>query len=283
MLMEPECLLCLYNQTLRAANILDLPKEEKFKVMQNSAKVLSSINVKQTPPEAAAILYPSIAKILNKDDIYRDVKKLSRKRAKEILKRVPQKDNLEDILKIGVIGNVMDFATEVMFDIDKEVENIFTTSFEINDIALFEKELKNAKELLIIGDNAGEDIFDAKMATLIKNKFTNLTIYYFTRGKPIINDITYNEAIEDGLDKEMIVIDSGVDTPGFIYDRANNEAKEVYNRVDLILAKGMGNFETMEGINDNRLFFLFKVKCQVVSKRVGAKVGSIVFKKNQKV
>ncbi|NPA50166.1 MAG: DUF89 family protein [Epsilonproteobacteria bacterium] len=283
MLMEPECLLCLYNQTLRAANILDLPKDEKFKVMQNSAKVLSSINVKQTPPEAAAILYPSIAKILNKDDIYKDVKKLSRKRAKEILKRVPQKDNLEDILKIGVIGNVMDFATEVMFDIDKEVENIFTTSFEINDIALFEKELKNAKELLIIGDNAGEDIFDAKMATLIKNKFTNLTIYYFTRGKPIINDITYNEAIEDGLDKEMIVIDSGVDTPGFIYDRANNEAKEVYNRVDLILAKGMGNFETMEGIDDNRLFFLFKVKCQVVSKRVGAKVGSIVFKKNQKV
>jgi len=72
------------------------------------------------------------------------------------------------------------------------------------------------------------------------------------------------------------LVDSGVDTPGFVFDRANKDTKKLFSEVDLILAKGMGNFECMESLKDERVFFLFKVKCSVVANKIGKNIGDLI-------
>ncbi|MDY0365777.1 MAG: ARMT1-like domain-containing protein [Arcobacteraceae bacterium] len=46
--------------------------------------------------------------------------------------------------------------------------------------------------------------------------------------------------------------------------------------VPLIIAKGMGNYECLEQLKDDRIFFLFKVKCDVVAKSIGQKSGDLI-------
>jgi len=279
--MQGECLTCLYNQMLRVTNAIECDEPCKIDILKESAKNIANLDINQTPPEGASILYPAVSKIVNKEDLYQKQKEQSSKRAKEILEAIKPKVKeyktlLSIALKVAVAGNVIDFATEVSFSLEKEIENIFQNSFAIDDSQLFLERLNNSKSLIVIGDNVGEHLFDKFMIELFKKEYPNLTIYYFTRGKPIINDITIKEAKEAKLDEVAILIDSGVDTPGFLYERASSKAKEIFDRADLILAKGMGNFECMESWADSRVFFLFKVKCQVVAKKIGKELGDLI-------
>ena len=132
--------------------------------------------------------------------------------------------------------------------------------------------------MVVLGDNAGEHCFDKVMIRILRERFPALEVDYFVRGRPIINDVTVAEAKAIGMEEVAMIVDSGVDTPGFLIDRASLAARERYEAADLILAKGMGNFECMESWADARVFFLFKVKCGVVGRLVGEEIGALVCK-----
>jgi uncharacterized protein with ATP-grasp and redox domains len=114
------------------------------------------------------------------------------------------------------------------------------------------------------------------MILVFRDAFPELEVDYFVRGRPVINDVTLREAEEIGMGELARIVDSGVDTPGFLYDRASPAARERYDAADLILAKGMGNFECMEHWADGRVTFLFKVKCGVVARLIGEEIGALV-------
>ncbi|WP_187647865.1 damage-control phosphatase ARMT1 family protein [Nitrosophilus labii] len=281
MYMKPDCLACLYNQTLRVVKAINCEEDCAVKVLKESAKLISKLKIEQTPPEAASLLYPKISEIVGKIDLYEEKKIESTDKALKLLELVLKKmNNSEDIvdtaLRAAVAGNVIDFATEVTFDIKKEIETIFEAEFAVDHKELFKKRLKEAKSLMVIGDNVGEHLFDKVMIETFLDFNPKLDIYYVVRGRPIINDVTVSDAKAIDMDKIATIVDSGVDTPGFILDRANEETKELFKKAELILAKGMGNFECMEEMKDERLFFLFKVKCSVVADKIGKNVGDLI-------
>ena len=280
MLLKPDCFSCLYAQALRVTKVLGCDEACADRVMQESAKVLSQTQVQQTPPEVAAVLYPKISQVVGKTDLYDEAKRASIQKAKELLPLMLQRvkdtpNRLDAALRAAVAGNVIDFATEVLFDLDSEMGTIFESPFALDEKEEFIQRLQRAKSLVIIGDNAGEHVFDKLLIEEIK-KVYDIAIYYFVRGRPIINDVTMKEAKAIGMDDVCEVVDSGVDTPGFLLDRANEKARELYESADLVLAKGMGNFECMESYKDRRVYFLFKVKCSVVAQRVGKKIGDLI-------
>ncbi|WP_200763390.1 damage-control phosphatase ARMT1 family protein [Nitrosophilus alvini] len=283
--MKPDCLVCLFNQMLRVTKALDCDDISAKKVLDVAALTLAKFDLNQTPPEAAAILYPKISKVLGKEDVYETKKIESTNKAFKLMDLVLEKinkseDDVDAALRAAVAGNVIDFATEVIFDIEKEIDTIFETEFAIDDKPLFKKRVKDAKTLMVIGDNVGEHVFDKIMMEILFDFNPGLDIYYVTRGKPIINDVTPSDVKAIDIDKIATIVNSGVDTPGFVYERANEETKELFDKVDLILAKGMGNYECMEERKDKRVFFLFKVKCNVVASKVGKRVGDIICMNN---
>ena len=54
------------------------------------------------------------------------------------------------------------------------------------------------------------------------------------------------------------------------------------DEADVILSKGMGNFECLQSHKDERLFMLFKVKCDVVAAFCGVEKGTMMLKHNVK-
>jgi uncharacterized protein with ATP-grasp and redox domains len=53
--------------------------------------------------------------------------------------------------------------------------------------------------------------------------------------------------------------------------------QEAYRQAGLIVAKGMGHFETLSGRPDPRLFFLLQAKCVAVAQSLGVSRGSFIF------
>ena len=283
--LKSECLTCLLNQSLRVAKNLNLDEATSTKMLAIASASIANYG-EISPPVAAADLYPKLGGLIANDDVYKELKALSTQEALKLLPDVKQRvkehsEPLKGALKASVAGNVIDFATPNHFDLSREFEKVFQTAFGIDDEALFLKRLSEVDSLMIVGDNVGEHVFDKLLLEALAQSYPKLELYYAVRGKPIINDVTVYEAKEIGIDKVAHLVDSGVDTPGLAYAHATDEFMTLYKRMDLIIAKGMGNYECLEGVADRRIFHLFKVKCDVVSQDVGAPLGALVFMQNR--
>jgi uncharacterized protein with ATP-grasp and redox domains len=279
--LKADCLSCLLNQSLRVAKNLNLDEKTSKNMMKVASESISTYG-EVSPPVAAADLYPKLASFTDNEDVYKNLKELSTKEALKLLPSVEKKVNtVSDAIKAAVAGNVIDFATPNHFDLNTEFEKVFETNFAIDDENVFFEKLKVAKTFMIIGDNVGEHVFDKLLLETIAKFYPNLKLYYAVRGRPIINDVTLLEAKELAMEDVAEVVDSGVITPGLAYAYASEEFMKLYNSMDLIIAKGMGNYECLEGVKDARIFHLFKVKCDVVSRDVGATLGSLIFMQNK--
>ncbi|MDQ7059838.1 MAG: ARMT1-like domain-containing protein [Sulfurimonas sp.] len=131
---------------------------------------------------------------------------------------------------------------------------------------------------MILGDNVGEHIFDYMFIEVLQELYPNVNYTYMVRGKPIINDVTIKEAKEAGFDTLCNLVDSGVDTPGFAYNRASKEAQDLFDTADLVISKGMGNYECLTPSHRKNICFLLKVKCQVVGNSLNKEIGDIICK-----
>lgn len=284
-----ECLLCLLKQAHATAKIAGKSDEEAKAVVLNVAGILPRLDSEQTPPALAVDVYESIAKTLGDRDPYKAIKARSIELAKALVSELdtiestlsPQ-ERLQKAIRIAVLGNVIDYGASRQFSLKEEAQGIFKTSWACDDSERFFEALKRARNILYIGDNAGENIFDKVLLREMRAINPSARRRYFTRGRAIINDLTFEEAQACEMEGLCELVDSGVPSPGFVYALANAHAREIYDEADLILSKGMGNFEVLESHPDERLFMLFKVKCEVVARHAGYPLGSFVFRQNIK-
>ena len=271
---KPDCVACILNQSLKVSKLLELDDITTKQILDNTAQVLIDHDMDHTPPQIAKMVYRNISEISGKSDPVA----LAKERATEEASKVDTSfiNSIHDALKLSVIGNVIDFGAQQQFDLNEMIQSHFHQDFGIDDYAAFESELKTAKELVIIGDNVGEHIFDKVLIETIK-KVYDIKVYYFVRGRPIINDVTVKEA--QILKNCAQIIDTGVATPGYDLAEANAESKAIFDRADIVLAKGMGNFESLYQATDRSVYFLFIVKCSVVGQAIGREVKELIFKK----
>jgi uncharacterized protein with ATP-grasp and redox domains len=73
------------------------------------------------------------------------------------------------------------------------------------------------------------------------------------------------------------IVSTGSDAPGTILDHCSDEFRELYEKAELIIAKGQANYETLSE-KGPRVFLLLQTKCHVIARDVGVPVGSIVLK-----
>jgi uncharacterized protein with ATP-grasp and redox domains len=283
MKIDQECVGCIINQSLKVSDAIQADELLTNKISSTVELMSHNFSFELSPPEVASDVYEKMATIAQKEDLYAEVKELSTQKARSFLPFLQQQLETSDnklltATKIAVAGNVIDLAAAVEFDLDEELNKIFHTEFAHNDFRSFQIELESAKRVVILGDNVGEHIFDYIFIEVMQELYPNIEFYYMVRGNPIINDVTMKEAREAGFDKLCHLVDSGVNTPGFAYSRANKEAQELFDSVDLIISKGMGNYECLSPSHRGNICFLLKVKCDVVARSLSQKVGDIVCK-----
>ncbi len=283
MLIDEACVSCIINQSAKVSDAINADSALKKELTSTVEDMSRDFSFKQNPPEIAAYVYEKMAEIANKTDLYDEVKALSTTKALSFVPLLKEKllnanNKLLTATKIAVVGNVIDLAAAVEFDLEEELVKIFDTAFAHNDFESLKSSLEVAKNVVILGDNVGEHIFDYMFVETLKELYPNVEYYYFVRGNPIINDVTLLEAREAGFDKLCHLIDSGVNTPGFAYSRASKEAQKLFDGADLVVSKGMGNYECLSPAPREKICFLLKVKCGVVANSLEKEVGDIICK-----
>ena len=290
MTISPECITCIFSQSLRVAQTLNLDEDRTKELLNLSSTFIPKFDNKENPPVNATIMYEELAKFLDTDDIYKDAKIKATNEAKKLISKCEDiinstKDKLYIAGKIAIAGNVIDLASTHQFSLESEIEKIANSNLAIDDFDILNTRLKKASKIIYFADNAGEHIFDKLYIKTIKEFYPKLKIYYFTRGNPIINDVISKEAIEDGLNKYCEVINSGVRTPCIIFKDLNSKSYDIISNIskdDFIISKGMGNYECLNEEFSKDIFFLLKVKCQVVANALNLKIGDLVCKLNNK-
>jgi uncharacterized protein with ATP-grasp and redox domains len=278
---KPECLTCIFNQALRVTKELGLDEKKTKEVLDASVRMIPSFSYSLTPPQNATPMYEMISKMLDKEDLYYESKHASIQKAKSFIplceKLIDEsQDQFLTATKIAVAGNVIDLASEVMFDLDEEIYKVMHTEFALDDTKALFKQLKETKTLVYLADNAGENVFDMLYIKFIKQKFKDIKIYYFVRGNPIINDITKKDIENDEIHNYANVVNSGVRTPGIVIEDMNDDARKIFDSAECIISKGMGNYECLSEKCNILIYFLLKVKCNVVASSLNRKIGDII-------
>ena len=282
--LQEQCLTCIYDQTKRVCELLHVNTAQAREIDKLAHQHIKAFDMNQNPPLNAAPLYEAMAELLKSDDLYAEFKKASSQKAKAFLPLCKNKiehaqNKLFEATKTAVAGNVIDLAAVMLYDLEEELEKIYHTPFAIDDFKALEAQLGKTKTLVYLADNAGEEIFDKLYIQTIKEFFPNIEIYYFVRGRPIINDLTCKDALASRMDEVATIIDSGVPTPGLVIELMNEKSRGIFEKAECIIAKGMGNYECLGETKGLPIFFLFKVKCNVVAQAVGAQLGDIICKR----
>jgi len=184
-------------------------------------------------------------------------------RLPEIEKRIhAAADPVYAALQFSVLGNYMDFSAlqgEVSFEkLETMLDSALTLELDREAYDRFCKDLETKKSLLYLTDNAGEIVFDRVLGEQLKKRYPHLEITFCVRGKPVSNDATRVDAAVAGI--SFPVIDNGTAIGGTVLRFVGQELKDAFETADVILAKGMGNTESLYGCGYN-VYYAFLVKC----------------------
>lgn len=166
-------------------------------------------------------------------------------------------------LQFSILGNYLDFGAlqgQVSFEALEQMLNK-GLELELDRVVYCDlcRDLENAKTLLYLTDNAGEIGFDRIFAEEIARRYPHLAITFCVRGQITQNDATREDAAAVGI--PFPVIDNGNRVAGTQLDQLSEEADTALNTADVVIAKGMGNTETMFGCGLN-VYYAFLIKCQ---------------------
>ncbi|MDD3325078.1 MAG: ARMT1-like domain-containing protein [Sulfurospirillaceae bacterium] len=284
MKIQKDCIACIENQAQRVCDNLRVDEIAQNDIKNIAKKHIENFDLELTPPHNATALYQDIAKYLGVEDLYAKEKSDASLRAKEFIPFCESiiansSNKLLSATKTAVAGNVIDLAAVMMYDLQEELEKIYHMDFAIDDFKELEDRLGSSKTLVYLADNAGEEIFDKIYIQVLHQLFPKMDVFYFVRGKPIINDLTCKDALSSKMDEVATIVNSGVPTPGLALELMSQEASDIFYKADCIISKGMGNYECLGEDNPFPIFFLLKIKCQVVANTIGGQLGDIVCKK----
>lgn len=277
----PACIPCLINQGLNAVKRLNLPKEKEKEIAVKSLKFLSRFETFDRSPAYYAYYIQRIVKeVTGKEDPFAEQKDTANRRAQEMLPLLEEKlhsspDPVATALKLSAVGNYIDFAIRGEVDLERDISLLLNSDFAVWDYKEFSEKLKGARSVFIIGDNAGEIVFDKVLVNALKSM--GKEVVYGVKGKPILNDATMEDARKVSMTDICRVVDNGSDKVGTWLEDCSKEFLEVFYDADIVISKGQANFETLSGA-DRDLFFLLVAKCEPIALETGGGVRRFIFR-----
>jgi uncharacterized protein with ATP-grasp and redox domains len=200
--------------------------------------------------------------------------------ARDVFSRLNGKavSNLRAVVGLAALGNSVDFFKDpetALSELPRQyAEGI---AFFKDDVDRLDAFLGRKPEtVLYFTDNAGEVYFDLPLFDYIKGRAQRTVLV--VKGAPALNDLTREELananLAGGFDE---IMDTGSDAPGIDWDSAPEELIGLTRSADLIISKGMANFETIfSRAIPTPVFYLFKVKCEVIQEFLKVPEGSLM-------
>jgi len=276
-----ECIPCFMDQAYRTAKIATNDDAKIKSALDSVGDMIKRISMESTPPETGNLIYQKIREVTLNNDPYKKIKKDNINEALALYPRLKQlvlwsDDPILTAIRIAIAGNVIDLGVNKEFNIADDIQKILKQDFAVFDYVDFKQQLEKAKSILYIGDNAGESVFDRILIEEMAKPTT-----FVVREIPVINDCIREDAVASGLDMVADIISSGSTAPATILSLCNKNFLEIFEKADLVISKGQGNYEGLSDVK-RQVFFMLKAKCKVIARDLNVNENDIVLKNNNR-
>jgi damage-control phosphatase, subfamily I len=286
-----ECIACHIRSAVTAAMLMTEDENLRSAAVKKALIKASDFGSYENLFELFHDIQKEIKTIVPDIDPYLDFKKEFNRICLSISEEYKDKidksyDQFEMALRLCLAGNSVDVMQGKKMSkeyLKSSIETALIQPLDKKNISILKKEILKAKKILIIGDNAGEIVFDRLFIEFLNRHFAKEgMITYSVRGGHTLNDSTIDDALMTGIDKAAKVITTGVDMPAAHLPTCSEEFNQCFKEADLVISKGQGNLEALIDEKKN-IFFLLKIKCNVIAKILDHKhkVDEIVIFKNE--
>jgi uncharacterized protein with ATP-grasp and redox domains len=284
-----DCIPCMIRQTIDAARLGTDNEDLQRRVLNQVLEHLQQVDYQLSPPEIGKQIFKIIHDLTGCADPYRDLKLRYNQFALLHYNTFKHQVFLSEdpvllAAKLAVFGNLPDLVSNSHTGrIEQILHNARSQKFNLDDYLFFLQDLAIVRHILYLADNAGEIVFDKLFIEVLQRFYPerSLSFTVVVRGAPIINDATMDDARLINLDKVALVIENGDNSPATVLHRVSSEMKTYYDKADLIISKGQGNWETLHQ-EKKLIYFLLKVRCPLIGAALKVNEGSLIFKRSVK-
>jgi len=278
-----DCYPCFLRQALEAAHMATDDPATIRRALDGTLEILRHIDLRSTPPEIGAAVHRLVREVTGHPDPYRAIKHACTEHALQLYPALAERiaasnDPFATAARLAIAGNIIDLGVpDAPFDreaLRDDIEDVLQRPLTVDAMEQLRAEIAAARHILYLGDNAGETVFDRLFIEQIHAPVT-----YVVKATPVLNDAILEDALQAGLDQVATVITNGYDAPGTLLNHTPASFRESFQRADVVISKGQGNFEALSE-TPGRVFFLLRVKCAVIARHLSLPQGSLILKRS---
>jgi len=290
--MTPEaiCGPCTLEAVFRTIRLATRDPVLQKKIMNKALSILARGMANDVAPARMATdIYRTVYTMSNNPDPYREAKKRSNKIALKLvhsianrLRKLPDRERLYRSILTSIAGNIIDFSLgnyEVDLDVLPQVyRQVLKQGLDEKDFEAFRKLISKSRRIVFIGDNAGEIALDTFLLEYLSSKGAEIT--FVVKDSPIANDATLEDARQVGIHRYVEkIITTGSNAFGISFDEASSALLSELKKADVIISKGLSNFESFCGKKLSRpIVIMMRAKCEPLGRILKMPVGKNVLK-----
>jgi hypothetical protein len=284
MKIQTECVPCLIKRIRFEAKQSTKDPEVIKNVIKNAEEALDKL---YDPNECSITIATKVHKIvyetLGDNDPYKKLKIRSNKVAQSLIPKVEElikksDDPLKTSMICAVIGNLLDFGIVGASNNPEQLNEIFEESVKdglgYDDTDEIKKLLSKSKKVLFFTDNCGEFNFDKILCREIKKFSPDISLTLVVKGEPVLSDATMDDAKQLKFDEVVNrILTTGCFAVGVDFKQLPEDLKKALDETDLIICKGMANYEAFSETDYHPIAYLMRVKCNAIANSMNLSVN----------
>jgi uncharacterized protein with ATP-grasp and redox domains len=272
-----ECVPCLLARVRHEA-VLSNP-DAAVEALLSAARELGDSRPGEVSAEVATRVHRAAYAALGTRDPYAESKREANRvalgllpRARELYTQSPPGDRFRTAALLSIVGNVMDFGIEGGLEDASSLETAFDQlvgeGLGRDDSDALVDLLTPGAEVVYLTDNCGEIVFDQLLLEELGRLGCRVTLV--VKGDPVLTDATRADVEELGL-AEMVdrVLDTGPLAVGVDLSTVPSDTREAVEAADVVISKGMANFESLSDSGVRPIAYLLRTKCDPVASTLG--------------
>ena len=268
MRMGPECPECLRNLARLTADLSTADPKLREEMVRRAEAIISSYPPSSVPADVSNDFLAMIMEVSGNPDPFRDRKREEMERARRIVAGLEKPSELPGLVELAAVGNSLDFflPPSVLAAAIREKPR-----FALDHRHELAERLATAGEVLYIADNAGEIFFDIPLLEFLAGR---ARVFLAVKERPVQNDLSLEDLRGIDLPAEPVAAPAKV---GVYLSHASEDFRRRFLSADLIISKGMGNYETLSEVElGRRCFFILRAKCWPVARSLGVRKNDYV-------
>jgi len=274
MKIQTECVPCLLKRIVFEAEQSTKSKELREKTLKKACTLLAEL---YNPTKCSVSIATKVHKIayetLGDKDPYKELKTQSNITAKKLVPRVEELIQIsEEPLRMSMLCSIIG----KLFDI---FEDSVSQDFGHDDYDKLKTILEKSKNVILFTDNCGEIVFDKILCRELKKFNPDIFLTVVVKGEPVLSDATMQDAQELGFQKVTDeILTTGCFAVGVDFEKMPKVVSDRLESSDLIICKGMGNYEAFSEKDYKPLVYLLRTKCSTIANSMGLKQNINVIK-----